>query len=337
MTETGMRHLAQGYARACFDVFSEGYLRQIDLDPAVYNCIRSTSNKHFVGCRIPSSTPGVVLGSDAGAAAAGGASSPFGHLLSPSDSSTQASFLGSGFCVRNPNRHVQELDLSGCSRLGSENFPLVALCCPNLQVLRLIGCCQVSSTSLALTVSHLPQLQYLNLDFCAQTDDNLLHALAEHCPLLTRLQLCGCVRVTSAGLAGSADGRRMGLAQGCVKLRRLLLRGCVLVDDVGVLALAEHSTALGELCLTACPNIRPPTIARLILCCRRLSVFKVELYFPSEGGQGGEDRGQRIRLIDGVPNAVATLQSLLPPEDPTMRALIAAAGTGRVSGRRHRL
>ena len=38
---------------------------------------------------------------------------------------------------------VQELDLSGCSRLGSENFPLVALCCPNLQVLRLIGCCQV--------------------------------------------------------------------------------------------------------------------------------------------------------------------------------------------------
>jgi hypothetical protein len=95
--------------------------------------------------------------------------------------------------------------------------------------------------------------------------------------------------------------------------------------------------ALGELCLTACPNIRPPTIARLILCCRRLSVFKVELYFPSEGGQGGEDRGQRIRLIDGVPNAVATLQSLLPPEDPTMRALIAAAGTGRVSGRRHRL
>lgn len=38
---------------------------------------------------------------------------------------------------------VQELDLSGCNRLGSENFPLVALCCPNLQVLRMIGCSQV--------------------------------------------------------------------------------------------------------------------------------------------------------------------------------------------------
>lgn len=93
---------------------------------------------------------------------------------------------------------------------------------------------------------------------------------------------------------------------------------------------------LGELCLTACPNIRPPTIARLILCCRRLSVFKVELYFPAEGAQS-EDRGQRIRLIDGVPNAVATLQSLLPPEDPTMRALAAAAVGGRASGRRNRL
>ena len=55
-------------------------------------------------------------------------------------------------------------------------------------------------------------------------------------------QMCGCVKITSAGLAGTPDGLHTGIAKGCQKLRRLLLRGCIQVGDEGVEALATYCT-----------------------------------------------------------------------------------------------
>ncbi len=115
------------YAKACFDVFAEGYLRQAELDLSMFQYFRSTMITHVVG--IPAgdasmSTPPIVTSS-------------------PSASLPRA-MLSSVFRLQQVNTRLLELDLSGCSRLASENFPLIVMACPMLQLLRLIGCTQVS-------------------------------------------------------------------------------------------------------------------------------------------------------------------------------------------------
>jgi hypothetical protein len=104
--------------------------------------------------------------------------------------------------------------------------------------------------------------------------------------------------------------------------------------------------------LTACPNIKAPTIARLLHYCRRLCVLKVELWYDQQpvyiqdrvrqirSAHGGEHRGRMrrseafegdaidertqrsYRLIDSIHSAVKSLQFLLPPDDPSLRALL---------------
>jgi hypothetical protein len=268
------------YAKACFDVFSEAYLRELMIAPQVYNDGRHRVSHHVVGSG--ACAPATASLSPAVVTAAVGAAEP-----------AWTSFPESFQRAITPNTRVIELDVSGCWRLSPANFPLIALCCPKLEILRMIACSQVGGFARALvvhccccywcvtwelrcsravqltpraicaTLSLLPNLLYINLDYCSQVDDSVLFTLARRCPNLSRVQVCvcqcepvaasspshavplslqlsGCTRITDAGIVGSSDGKHIGLARGCVQLRRLLLRGCTGVGNDSVLAIATH-------------------------------------------------------------------------------------------------
>ena len=119
-------------------MFSESYLRQVDLDPSMFQHCRSTVSTHLVTSHVGGVATLPPTGAGGVATVCASPDGGFSALLP-----TQRPFLGSAFVLKQPNSRILELDLSGCSRLASENFPLIAMACPSLQVLRLIGCSQV--------------------------------------------------------------------------------------------------------------------------------------------------------------------------------------------------
>jgi F-box/leucine-rich repeat protein 2/20 len=106
---------------------------------------------------------------------------------------------------------LQELDLSGCGRVGDRTAGLVARGCPQLRTLRMSACAQLTDCGLRLLAEGLREvgaLTELQLSHCSGIADGGVVAMLRALPRLETLDLSFCAGVSAAVLHGAAEHSR---------------------------------------------------------------------------------------------------------------------------------
>lgn len=172
-----------------------------------------------------------------------------------------------------PLPRLVQLDLSGCSALGSRAVAALLSQTPALELLTLYACARLSELNLA----GFAQLKTVQLSGCtALTTLSILQ-----CPKLGGIGLDGCYALTSMHLCGLRSLRSAELlvlaSVGPLRLRSLRLPGCALLSSETVSALAPAMRELSDVDLSHCPLIDTAAILSLTRHCGS-SLTSLKLY-----------------------------------------------------------
>lgn len=185
---------------------------------------------------------------------------------------------------------VENIVLSGCSKLTDRGLAIVARRCPSLKMLHLQHCINVTNgglldlTTRCASLNHLDvtgcpmvsainvsqsgaerrtlPLQYLDMSDCADVDDTSLRLIVENCPQLQYLFLRRCHKVTDAGLRS--------LSSYCLMLKELSVSDCSMVSDSGLSELGRLGPSLRYLSIAKCERVTDAGVRQVARHCYRL-------------------------------------------------------------------
>ncbi|XP_047452531.1 F-box/LRR-repeat protein 3 [Mugil cephalus] len=136
-----------------------------------------------------------------------------------------------------------------------EQFKLQAgaslLALSRLQELDLSGCSKLTDSSITQVV-HYPDLHHLSLSMLSEITDASLTSVARHCRSLTSLALSHCPGITDHGVAQAAPYLH--------RLQHLYLSCCSNITDKSLFLLARHCKRLRTLDVSTCKNISVTTV-----------------------------------------------------------------------------
>ncbi|XP_019933776.2 uncharacterized protein fbxl9 isoform X1 [Paralichthys olivaceus] len=123
-----------------------------------------------------------------------------------------------------------------------------------LQELDLSGCSKLTDSSITQVVHH-PDLQRLSLSMLPEIIDDSLVSVAWQCRSLTSLSLSNCPGISDRGVTEAAPYLH--------RLQHLYLSGCSKITDRSLFQLAQHCKRLRTLDISRCKNISITTMELL--------------------------------------------------------------------------
>ncbi|XP_048829167.1 F-box/LRR-repeat protein 2 isoform X1 [Brienomyrus brachyistius] len=133
-----------------------------------------------------------------------------------------------------------------------EGVSLLAL--RGLQELDLSGCSKLTDTSIT-QVLRFPDLQRLSLSMLSDITDQSLLSVGWHCRSLISLNLSYCPLLTDQGIVGAAPFLR--------RLWSLQLAGCSQITDKSLAAITQHCQSLRTLDISVCKGVTMTAVEQL--------------------------------------------------------------------------
>ncbi|KAH9106835.1 hypothetical protein LEN26_014446 [Aphanomyces euteiches] len=226
-----------------------------------------------------------------------------------------------------------------CIKLTDIELRQIAKACPDLQDLSISGCSRVGDDGITAIAQNCRQLQRLDISMCIRVTDRGLHAIALHPPTLTSLTTNKCLKITDFGLAHILQTQRnlvhLSIAN-CPKphdaffrsisslaLHRVSFLGCVAIDDVSPAPhipggftqfLNKHTLTLESIDLTGLLNLKSQSFQRLAIC-THLTALNLSLC------RGLTDDDMNVIAAGCCVLQTLSLQGCVRIGDSTLRAL----------------